>query len=265
QVAPGDGGQNLRMRQTRRHPPLHRADVVQEALRQKILELPSGRDIVRELVEGADDRRRHGAVEPRPDRSGSQRFEELLDLRARLRRGGIRIRTAGGRDCREKIDLVDDVFVRIGLREVEPEEIEGDLLVLRPDLFEKPADEGRRNFPVDVPQLIRDGVQTRPQIADQRLDGLRRAGVDLRFDPADLFVKRIEVERVARLGGEKGLIDSAEKLMERPERLEALRQADVVLVEKLDSLDGHGFYRSVILARITVSPERVWACRSWLT
>jgi hypothetical protein len=58
---------------------------------------------------------------------------------------------------------------------------------------------------------------------------------------AHVLVELAEVERVAGLRLEERLLDAAQELVKRPERLEPLGQADVVFVEELDSLDGHRF------------------------
>ena len=237
QIAPGDGGQDFGMREAMGDAPLHRADVLEEPLGQKLLEFPRRRDVGRKLVKRPHDRWRHCRVQTRPDRRARERFEELLDLRPRAGRRRVGVRPPGRRHGRQEIDLVDDVFIDFGLGKVETQEVKRDLFVLGPHLLEESAHEGGRDLPVYIAHLGGDGVQPRVEIPDQRFDGLGRSRVDLGGDGAHFVIERVEVQRVAGLGREERLVDAPEKLVESPKGLEPLRQADVVFVQKLDSLN----------------------------
>jgi hypothetical protein len=145
----------------------------------------------------------------------------------------------GGHDRREEIDLVDDVIVGVGLGEVEPKQMKGDLFVLGLDLLEEPPHVGRRDVTVGVAQLAAEHVEPIGELAKTRRDFLGGGRVDRAGHRAHVVVEFSEVERVRRLRREERLLHPAEKLVKRPARLEPLGQANVVLVEKLDSLDGH--------------------------
>jgi hypothetical protein len=209
--------------------------------RDEVLELLGAGHVGGQLLEGAHDRRRARRVDARPDarRGGG------LEPAARLGTGtGRRVRRrsrARRHDRREEVDLVDHVVVDVRLREVEAQKVERDLLVLRLDLLEESPDVRGRDVAVGVAQRPRHAVEPLGELADARRDLLGRRGVDLARDGADVVVQLAEVERVAGLRREERLLNAAEELVEGPQRLEPLGQANVVFVEELDSLDGHRF------------------------
>ncbi len=241
EVAGGDRGQHLRIREAAGHPPLHRADVVQQPSGDEILELLRARHVGGQLVEGAHDRRRRRRVQTRPDRRGRCGLEELLHVGPGTRGAGLRAGLPGGDHGGEEVDLVHHVFVHVGLREVEAQEMERDLLVLGLHLLEESPHVRRRDVAVGLAKLFRERVEAIGELANPGRDFLGRDRVDRSGDRTDVVVELAEVQGIARLGGEERLLDSTQKLVERPERLEPFGQANVVFVKKLDSLDGHRF------------------------
>ena len=200
QVALGDGRQDLGVGEAARDAALQRADVVQEARRHEVLELLRPRHVGRELVEGAHDRGRRRRVQPRPDRGGGRGLEELAQVRTRAAATSSSGRALpGGHDRREEVHLVDDVVVDVGLREVEAQEVKGDLLVLRLDLLEEAAHVGRRDVAVGLAQLAAERVEPVRELAEARRDLLGRRRVDRAGHRAHVVVEASEVERVRRL------------------------------------------------------------------
>ena len=243
QVAPGDGREDLRVGEAAGDAALERPDVVEQPLGDEVLEFLRARHVGGEVVEGAHDRRRarrsrrghtEAAVADSKNFCASGRGRGAVDVGG----GGPR-----GHDRGQEVDLVDHVLVHVGLREVEAQQVEGDLLVLRLHLLEEAAHVGGRDVAVGLAQLAAELVEPLGELAEARRDLLRRRRVDRAGRRAHVVVELAEVERVARLRGEERLLDATQELVERPQRLEPFGQANVVFVEKLDSLDGHLFFR----------------------
>ena len=122
-----------------------------------------------------------GAVvgfDPGPDGGGRRGLEELCGRPGAGRADGRVAALPGRQDGRQEVDLVDDVLVDVGLREVEPQKVKGDLLVLGLHLLEEAAHVGGRDVAVGVAELAAEGVEAVRELADARRDLLGRRRVD---------------------------------------------------------------------------------------
>lgn len=88
-------------------------------------------------------------------------------------------------------------------------------------------------MPVRLAELLREDVEVLGQLPDARRDLLGRRRVDRARARPHVVVELSEVDCVARLRGEEGLLDPPEELLEGPQRLGPLGKANVVFVKKL--------------------------------
>ena len=188
EVAARHGGEDLGMGEAVGHPALERAHVVEEPGRDEVFELLGARHVGGELVESPGDRRNRRRIDPGPDRGRGRGLQILPGIRAPASRAGVVARPR--RDDRgEEVDLVDDVLVDVGLREVEPQKVEGDLLVLRLNFLEEAAHVRGRDEAVGLAQLARERVETLRQLTDPGRDLLGRSRVDRSRDGAHVVVE----------------------------------------------------------------------------
>ena len=213
---------------------LHGPEAVEDLPVGEVLEPLARLDVLLDEAEGLHRRRQLRGRRRRPPHEAEERGEELRQLLGEARQEVPVVERPPRPDERqEEVHLVERFRRDLPRVEVEAEDGEEELLVLRPDLLEEPADPARGDLLVVGRERAVDDVEPAVELVDLVEDDRGRLHVHHGRHRPDLVVEPLEVDLVARGVPEEGLVHPLEELVERPERLELLGQPRVGIVQGL--------------------------------
>ena len=229
-----DGRQDVRVVVRRAEPVLHGPQAVEDLLLREVLEAVTPVDVLADEAERLHrgrqlrSRGRRSANEPEKGR------EELGQLLGEPGKVAAVVEGAAGSDERhEEVHLVDGFRRDLARVEIETEDREEELLVLRSHLLEEAPHPARGDLLVVGRERAVDDVEATVELVDLVHDDRRGLDVQDRRHGLDLVVEPLEVDLVAGRVAEEGLVDPLEELVERPEGLELLGQPRIGVVKGL--------------------------------
>ncbi|MBK9964270.1 MAG: hypothetical protein IPP07_04935 [Holophagales bacterium] len=229
-----DGREDVRVVVRRAEPVLDGPEAVEDLLLREVLESVTPVYVLANEAERLHrgrqlrSRGRRSAHEPEKGR------EELGQLLGEAGKVAAVVEGAAGSDERhEEVHLVEGFRRDLTRVEVEAENRQEELLVLRPHLLEEAPHPARGDLLVVRRERAVDDVEAPVELVDLVHDD--RGGLDVqdRRHGLDLVVQPLEVDLVAGRIAEEGLVDSLEELVKRPESLELLGQPRIGVVKSL--------------------------------